>query len=774
MNLVFNMLLFLFCISWIVTTAQLTPIREEIFDSSKQSKLQWRCSPPKSWKETQMTLGKDFTHSIYQACNPDFRTNPKTLWTNWIPKQDAQEFLLDLSFAQEDQQPLYIYVQESNRPQDHFRKAQRPVLMITVGHPFPANTVPRDENLSHAKALNLGRISQNGFHLGFSYRGKCTYIASIQVFFMKCPAFAWNQMEFEETVAGGLRRGVCVNGSVEISSPQMECQSNGMWGPPPQRSCVCDAGYQTDGNGCKGRDPFTKPTHAPKADSSPDPKADSRPVPIAGSSPDPKADNRPVPIAGSSPDPKADNRPVPIAGSSLGHFPVLTAVLVCGVLFLLIAAVFIFVRRHKLSGGQETELISRSGVTRYQRPKQQEHTADSELVNSGSSSVSAYWAGSKNEANQSDEYMPRLPRSTTHGEGASQRDCGYERLHTDPLQQECTMSGSVQMLEGMSDMLCGLRDVLVERTKLTMCRILGKGEFGAVYEGIFSPQKGLDIRVAVKTSKEAIYSKEDLESFLKEAEIMKHFDHVNVVKLLGVALERDPESSIIVPLVILPFMKHRDLHSFLKATRYGDVPICLPYQRLLHFMIDIAAGMEYLSLQGFLHRDLAARNCMLGDDLRVCVADFGLSKQIYSSNYYRHKNWSIKLPVRWMAIESLSDNMFTTKSDVWSFGITMWEITSRGKTPYPGVSSYELLDFLEKGHRLTQGDIDNKLYEVMLSCWHRDPSQRPGFGELGQSLKALLSALPPLEACRESHYISLGLEEASGHQDSTKARETEV
>ncbi|XP_056115225.1 tyrosine-protein kinase receptor UFO isoform X2 [Rhinichthys klamathensis goyatoka] len=717
MNLVFNMLLFLFSILWIVTTAQLTPIREEIFDSSEQSKLQWTFSPTKAWKETQMQLGKDYAHSIYQACNPDFTTNTKTLWTNWIPKQDAQEFLLDLSFAQEDQQPLYIYVQESNQPQKHFRGARRPVLRITVGHPFPADTVPRDEDLSHAKALHLGKISQNGFHLGFSYRGKCTYIASIQVFFMKCPAFAWNQMEFEETVAGGLRRGVCVNGSVEISSPQMECRSNGTWGPPPQGSCVCGAEYKTDGNSCKGRDSFTKPTHDPKADSSPVPKSDSSPVPKADSNPVPKADSRSVPMAGSSPNSKADFIPDPNADSRPGLFSVLTAVPVCGVLFLLIAALFIFVRRHKLSGGQETELISRSGVTRYQRPKQQEHTADPELVN---------------------------------------------------------MSGSVQMLEGMSDMLCGLRDVLVERTKLTMCRILGKGEFGAVYEGIFSPQKGQDIRVAVKTSKEPIYSKEDLESFLKEAEIMKHFDHVNVVKLLGVALERDPESSIIVPLVILPFMKHRDLHSFLKATRYGDAPMCLPYQRLLHFMIDIAAGMEYLSLQGFLHRDLAARNCMLGDDLRVCVADFGLSKQIYSSNYYRHKNWTIKLPVRWMAIESVSDNIFTTKSDVWSFGITMWEITSRGKTPYPGVSNYELLDFLEKGHRLTQGDIDSKLYEVMLSCWHRDPSQRPGFGELGQSLKALLSALPPLEASRESHDISLGLEEASGHRDSTEALETEV
>ncbi|XP_059210590.1 tyrosine-protein kinase receptor TYRO3 [Centropristis striata] len=258
-----------------------------------------------------------------------------------------------------------------------------------------------------------------------------------------------------------------------------------------------------------------------------------------------------------------------------------------------------------------------------------------------------------------------------------------------------------------------------------------------------------------------IHSQEDLHEFLREAEIMKNFDHENVVKLLGVTLQREQDSSLPVPLVILPYMKHGDLRRFLIATRYGDIPMFVPYQSLLRFIIDIAAGMDYLSSRGFLHRDLAARNCMLGDDLRVCVADFGMSKKIYSSNYYRQKV-AIRVPIKWMAIESLSESVYTTKSDVWSFGVTIWEIVSRGRTPYPGVHNYELLDLLLSGHRLKPPeDCDQKLYEVMRSCWDSEPTRRPDFRELGDTLKGLLSELPELEASQEASYINQGLELAA-------------
>uniref|UniRef100_A0A1A8NSS4 receptor protein-tyrosine kinase n=2 Tax=Nothobranchius rachovii TaxID=451742 RepID=A0A1A8NSS4_9TELE len=321
--------------------------------------------------------------------------------------------------------------------------------------------------------------------------------------------------------------------------------------------------------------------------------------------------------------------------------------------------------------------------------------------------------------------------------------------------------GGLQLLEELGGrLLDSLKEVLIDRHQLTLGKELGKGEFGSVYEGLYTSEEGVHVMVAVKTMKVGIHTLEDLQEFLKEAEIMKNFDHKNVIKLQGISLQRGQESPLPVPLVILPYLKHGDLRRFLIATRYGDIPMCVPHQTLLRFMIDIAAGMDYLSSQGFLHRDLAARNCMLGDDLKVCVADFGLSKKIFSSNYYRQQV-AVRMPIKWMAMESLSESIYTAKSDVWSFGVTMWEIVSGGRNPYPGVHNHELLDLLSSGLRLKPPeDCDQKLYEVMYSCWSSDPNLRPNFRDLLGTLEHLLSELPVLEACQEALYINQGLEAA--------------
>nr|XP_021513174.1 tyrosine-protein kinase receptor UFO isoform X3 [Meriones unguiculatus] len=299
-----------------------------------------------------------------------------------------------------------------------------------------------------------------------------------------------------------------------------------------------------------------------------------------------------------------------------------------------------------------------------------------------------------------------------------------------------------------------LRDVMVDRHKVALGKTLGEGEFGAVMEGQLNQDDSI-LKVAVKTMKITICTRSELEDFLSEAVCMKEFDHPNVMRLIGVCFQGSDREGFPEPVVILPFMKHGDLHSFLLYSRLGDQPVFLPTQMLVKFMADIASGMEYLSTKRFIHRDLAARNCMLNENMSVCVADFGLSKKIYNGDYYRQGRIA-KMPVKWIAIESLADRVYTSKSDVWSFGVTMWEIATRGQTPYPGVENSEIYDYLRQGNRLKQPvDCLDGLYALMSRCWELNPRDRPSFAELREDLENTLKALPPAQEPDEILYVNM-------------------
>ncbi|XP_051039381.1 tyrosine-protein kinase Mer isoform X1 [Phodopus roborovskii] len=304
-----------------------------------------------------------------------------------------------------------------------------------------------------------------------------------------------------------------------------------------------------------------------------------------------------------------------------------------------------------------------------------------------------------------------------------------------------------------------LEDVVIDRNLLILGKILGEGEFGSVMEGNLKQEDGTSQKVAVKTMKLDNFSQREIEEFLSEAACMKDFSHPNVIRLLGVCIEMSSQG-IPKPMVILPFMKYGDLHTFLLYSRIETRPKHIPLQTLLKFMVDIAQGMEYLSNRNFLHRDLAARNCMLRDDMTVCVADFGLSKKIYSGDYYRQGRIA-KMPVKWIAIESLADRVYTSKSDVWAFGVTMWEIATRGMTPYPGVQNHEMYDYLLHGHRLKQPeDCLDELYDIMYSCWSADPLDRPTFSVLRLQLEKLSESLPDAQDKESIIYINTQLLES--------------
>ncbi|KAK5886881.1 hypothetical protein CesoFtcFv8_017870 [Champsocephalus esox] len=308
-----------------------------------------------------------------------------------------------------------------------------------------------------------------------------------------------------------------------------------------------------------------------------------------------------------------------------------------------------------------------------------------------------------------------------------------------------------------------LQDVLIPERLLTLGHMLGKGEFGSVRQAFLKSEDSSDLKVAVKVLKSDITSSCDIEQCLKEAAYMKDFHHPNVIQLIGVSLHRRHGQRLPIPMVVLPFMKHGDLHTFLLLSRLGEHPFDLTLQMLLQFMLDIAQGMDYLSSRSIIHRDLAARNCMLNENMTVCVADFGLSKKIYSGDYYRQGSVS-KLPVKWIALESLADNVYTTQSDVWAFGVAMWEIMTRGQTPYPGVENSEIYEYLIKGERLKKPpDCRDDIYEIMHSCWSPVPKCRPSFQHLIGQVEALGGSLSPALPLKEPLlYVNLEGEPGGG------------
>uniref|UniRef100_A0A674ENI1 Focal adhesion kinase 1 n=1 Tax=Salmo trutta TaxID=8032 RepID=A0A674ENI1_SALTR len=268
------------------------------------------------------------------------------------------------------------------------------------------------------------------------------------------------------------------------------------------------------------------------------------------------------------------------------------------------------------------------------------------------------------------------------------------------------------------------RDYEIQRQRIELGCCIGEGQFGDVHQGVYMSPENPALSVAIKTCKNCT-SDSVREKFLQEALTMRQFDHPHIVKLIGVITENP--GWIIMELCTLG-----ELRSFLQVRKYN-----LDLASLILYAFQLSTALAYLESKRFVHRDIAARNVLVSSVDCVKLGDFGLSRYMEDSSYYKASKG--KLPIKWMAPESINFRRFTSASDVWMFGVCMWEILIYGVKPFQGVKNNDVIGRIENGERLAMPhNCPPTLYSLMTKCWAYDPSKRPCFTELKAQLSQIL------------------------------------
>ncbi|CAG5122889.1 unnamed protein product, partial [Candidula unifasciata] len=261
------------------------------------------------------------------------------------------------------------------------------------------------------------------------------------------------------------------------------------------------------------------------------------------------------------------------------------------------------------------------------------------------------------------------------------------------------------------------RDFEIPRDHIHLVEILGEGQFGDVYKGFYLGQDGVQVPVAIKTCKEN--GEEGVaEKFLEEAYIMQQFDHPHIVKLTGICSDTSPVW------LVMELAKHGEMRAYLQNNQQRiDVVM------LVLYAYQLSTALSYLESKKFVHRDIAARNVLVSAHDCVKLGDFGLSRWVEEECYYKASKG--KLPIKWMAPESINFRKFTTASDVWMFGVCVWEILMYGVKPFQNVRNNDVIGKIEAGERLSlPAGCPPTVYELMSACWHYEPSRRPTFANL--------------------------------------------
>uniref|UniRef100_A0A8C7ZCS1 Ephrin type-A receptor 7 n=1 Tax=Oryzias sinensis TaxID=183150 RepID=A0A8C7ZCS1_9TELE len=743
----------------------------------------WLAYPSHGWDAIN-EMDEYFTPiHTYQVCNVMSPSQNNWLVTGWIPREGARRIYIEVKFTLRDcnsmpgvlgtcKETFNLYYYESDRAvgsairENQFNK----IDTIAADESFTGVDLGVRRLKLNTEVRGVGPLTRRGFYLAFQDIGACIALTSVRVYYKRCVGVSRNLAVFTDVVTGADSsslvevRGQCVDHAEERDTPKMYCSAEGEWLVPIGR-CVCSAGFEEHrdscvacevgyykpvaGDGPCGKCPQHSHSETRAAISCPCDSNYYRAADDPPAAPCSRPPSAPVNVISSVNGTSVNlewDRPLDTGGRSDLQYSVLC--LKCSREGPCEDCSFV-PRQNGLTEPWVTvlNLVAHTNYSfRIVATNAVTHLS-SERPPYASVNITTNQAGRIHRSPLRYNTMTIIWICMALVSGlvafmaaiiCRKRHCGYSKAFQDSDEEKMHyQNGHVSFPDARfyidphtyEDPCQAVHEFAreIEASRIKIEKIIGSGEFGEVCYGRMRLPGKRDIPVALKTLK-AGYTEKQKRDFLAEASIMAQFDHPNVIHLEGVVTHSKPA------MIITEYMENGSLDSFLRR-HDGQFTII----QLVGLLRGIAAGMTYLSDLGYIHRDLAARNILVNSNLVCKVSDFGLSRVLEDDPDAAYTTSGGKIPIRWTAPEAIAYRKFSSSSDVWSYGVVMWEVMSYGERPYWNLTNRDVIKSVEEGYRLPAPmGCPAALHTLMLDCWQKDRNERPRFCQIVTILDKLI------------------------------------
>ncbi|XP_020749367.2 ephrin type-A receptor 5 isoform X9 [Odocoileus virginianus] len=701
--------------------------------------LGWIAFPKNGWEEIGEVDENYAPIHTYQVCKVMEQNQNNWLLTSWISNEGASRIFIELKFTLRDcnslpgglgtcKETFNMYYFESDNENGRNIKENQYIKIDTIAADESFTELDLGDRVMklNTEVRDVGPLSKKGFYLAFQDVGACIALVSVRVYYKKCPSVVRHLAVFPDTITGADSSqllevaGSCVNHSVTDEPPKMHCSAEGEWLVPIGK-CMCKAGYEEKNGTCQAPSPVTNVKKGKIAKNS---------ISLSWQEPDrPNGIILEYEIKYFEKDQETSYTIIKSKETSItaeGLKP---------------ASVYVFQIRARTAAGY--------GV--FSRRFEFETIPVSVAASSDQSQIPiiavsvtvgvillAVVIGFLLSGSCCDCGCGRASSLCAVAHPSLIWRCGYSKAKQDPEEEKMHFHNGHIKLPGVrtyidphtyEDPNQAVHEFAkeIEASCITIERVIGAGEFGEVCSGRLKLPGKRELPVAIKTLKVG-YTEKQRRDFLGEASIMGQFDHPNIIHLEGVVTKSKPV------MIVTEYMENGSLDTFLKKND-GQFTVI----QLVGMLRGIAAGMKYLSDMGYVHRDLAARNILINSNLVCKVSDFGLSRVLEDDPEAAYTTRGGKIPIRWTAPEAIAFRKFTSASDVWSYGIVMWEVVSYGERPYWEMTNQDVIKAVEEGYRLPSPmDCPAALYQLMLDCWQKDRNSRPKFEEIVNMLDKLI------------------------------------